>query len=153
MENFLLFSLTSILLILTPGPGNILAMARGLSQGKLAACISAFASGFGVMVHVVAATLELTALLLTSSMAFTAVKIIGAIYLIFLGVQAIRKQSIVTFTKAKKVSSRSIAISGFLTAALSPKIGIFILAYIPQFISPQSTSVCWEMALLEPGLP
>ncbi|WP_340677141.1 LysE family translocator [Paraglaciecola sp.] len=148
MENFLLFTLTSILLIFTPGPGNILAISRGISQGAFAACISALASGAGILIHVLFATLGLTALLLASSLAFTVVKIIGAAYLIWLGLKAILAQSLISFENVEKASAKSIIISGFLTASLSPKIGVFMLAFIPQFIGQTSSSVTTEMALL-----
>lgn len=148
MDTFIVFTITSILLIITPGPGNILAVARGLSQGPIAACISSVSSGVGILLHVIFATFGLTALLLASSFAFTAVKIAGAIYLIWLGVRAIRSQSFISFEKIEVASTKSIVVSGFLTASLSPKIGMFMLAFIPQFISQNSTSVAAEMALL-----
>ena len=148
MNNFLLFTLTSILLIVSPGPGNILAMARGVSQGPAAALVSSISSGFGILLHVLFATLGLTALLLTSAVAFTIVKIAGAIYLIWLGLKAIRTQSFISFEKTEQVSMSSVAVSGFLTAALSPKIGAFMLAFIPQFISDGPASAVREMAVL-----
>jgi len=148
MDNFFLFTITSLLLVITPGPGNILSIARGISQGYRAATLSSIACGFGILLHVVFATLGLTALLLASSIAFTIVKIIGAIYLIYLGIKAIRSQSFISFEKQQQVSRKSIFISGFLTASLSPKIGIFMLAFIPQFISSNTKNVALEMAIL-----
>ena len=148
MTNFLLFTLTSILLILTPGPGNILAIGRGISQGPFAACVSSISSGVGILVHVVFATLGLTALLLASSIAFTVVKVLGAAYLVWLGLKAIFSKSLISFERTEKASTRSIVVSGFLTASLSPKIGVFILAFIPQFIGQNTASVTSEMALL-----
>jgi threonine/homoserine/homoserine lactone efflux protein len=148
MENFILFTLTSLLVVITPGPGNILAIGRGLSQGKKDAVISSIASGCGILLHVFFATLGLTTILLASSIAFTIVKIAGALYLIYLGIMAIRSQSFISFENKEKSSMKNIIFSGFLTASLSPKIGIFILAFIPQFISHNSTNVSFEMALL-----
>ncbi len=148
MDNFVLFTITSILLIITPGPGNILAVSRGISQGPVAACVSSISSGTGILLHVAFATFGLTALLLASSLAFTVVKIIGAIYLIWLGINAIRSQSFISFDKVEPASMKSIVASGFLTASLSPKIGMFMLAFIPQFIGQNSSSVTAEMTIL-----
>ncbi|GHG06772.1 LysE family translocator [Thalassotalea marina] len=148
MDNFLLFTLTSILLVLTPGPGNVLAIARGISQGKRAAIVSSIFSGLGVLMHVLFATLGLSAILITSAYAFTVVKIVGAIYLVYLGIQAIRSQSFVSFEKKQAASMNQVALAGFLTASLSPKIGVFMLAFIPQFISHNTTNVGLEMAVL-----
>lgn len=148
MDNFLLFTLTSIVLVLTPGPGNVLAIARGISQGKRAAIVSSLFSGLGVLLHVIFATMGLSAILISSAYAFTAVKIAGAVYLIYLGIQAIRSQTFVSFDNKQAVSIKQVAISGFLTASLSPKIGVFMLAFIPQFISHNSNNAALEMAIL-----
>lgn len=148
MDNFFIFTLTSILLVMTPGPGNILAVARGISQGAKAAIVSSAASGIGVLTHVVFATLGLTAILITSAYAFTIIKILGAFYLVYLGIKAIRSQSFISFENREKTSMKQVAISGFLTASLSPKIGVFMLAFIPQFISPTADNVALEMAIL-----
>jgi len=148
MDNFALFTLTSLLFILTPGPGNILSVARGLSQGKMAAIVSSLASGLGIQLHVLLAALGFTTLLLASSIAFTTVKIAGALYLIWLGYQAIRSDSLITFNQAEPVTQTKVFVSGFLTAALSPKISMFMLAFIPQFISDNAQNAALEMAIL-----
>jgi len=148
MDNFALFTLTSLLFILTPGPGNILSVARGLSQWKTAAIVSSLASWLGIQLHVLLAALGFTTLLLASSVAFTAVKITGALYLIWLGYQAIRSDSLITFNQTKPVTLTKVFASGFLTACLSPKISMFMLAFIPQFISDDAQNAALEMAIL-----
>jgi len=148
MDNFALFTLASLLFILTPGPGNVLSVARGLSQGNAAAIVSSLASGLGIQLHVLLAALGFTTLLLASSIAFTAVKIIGALYLIWLGYQAIRSDSLITFKQTEPVTLTKVFVSGFLTASLSPKISMFMLAFIPQFISDEVQNAALEMALL-----
>lgn len=147
-HSFALYTVACIALVAAPGPDNILAMARGLSQGRLAACVSAVSSGCGILVHVAAATLGLTALLLASSLAFMAVKLVGAAYLIGLGIKAIRSRSLIAFNRLDPVPLKRVFTTGFLSASLNPKVGIFILAFVPQFIEPGSGSVTLQMALL-----
>ncbi len=148
MDNFALFTLTSLLFILTPGPGNILSIARGLSQGSTAAVVSSVASGLGIQLHVLLASLGLTTLLFASNLAFTVVKAAGAIYLIWLGYKAIRSDSLISFARVDQARLGKVFVSGFLTAGLSPKVGMFMLAFIPQFISEGSSNAALEMALL-----
>ena len=87
IEVWLAYSLACLLLVIAPGPDNLLAIGRGLSQGKMAATVSGFSSGAGISVHILAATFGLTVLIQTSIVAFYIVKAIGAAYLIWLGHQ------------------------------------------------------------------
>ncbi|MCG8432923.1 MAG: LysE family translocator [Gammaproteobacteria bacterium] len=148
IETLWIYTLACLLLVAAPGPDNLLAIARGLSQGKVAACVSAFSSGCGILVHVLAATAGLTALLVASSIAFTAVKLLGAAYLIWLGIKAIKSRSLISFNRTKPVPMKTVFLTGFLSASLNPKVGIFILAFIPQFISLDSGNIAGEMLLL-----
>ncbi len=145
---WLSYTLACILLVLSPGPDNVLAVARGLSQGARAAILSACSSGAGILFHVVAASLGLTVLLQTSAVAFVAVKLIGASYLLYLGFKVLRSRSLISFTATEKLSSRKIFVTGFLSAALNPKPGLFVLAFIPQFIDPAVGSVTAQMLIL-----
>ncbi|WDE13815.1 LysE family translocator [Thalassomonas haliotis] len=145
LEIWLTYSLACLLLVITPGPDNILAIARGLSQGKLAACISATASGAGILFHVLAATFGLTLLIQTSAIAFILVKLLGAGYLIYLGIKVIRSRDLINLTPVEAKSLASIFTTGFLSAALNPKPGLFVLAFIPQFVSAGLGSVTVQM--------
>lgn len=148
LHSFALYTIACIALVAAPGPDNILAMARGLSQGRLAACVSAISSGCGILVHVAAATLGLTALLLASNLAFMAVKLVGAAYLIGLGIKAIRSHALIAFNRLDPIPLSRVFTTGFLSASLNPKVGIFILAFVPQFIEPGGDSTTLQMALL-----
>ena len=139
------YTLACLLLVISPGPDNILAIGRGLSQGKLAACLSGFSSGVGILFHVLTATFGLTLLIQTSEVAFMVVKVIGAAYLIWLGIKVLRSKSLITLKPADKKSYKSIFITGFLSAALNPKPGMFVLAFVPQFVNPELGSVTIQM--------
>jgi threonine/homoserine/homoserine lactone efflux protein len=141
------YTLACLLLVISPGPDNILAIGRGLSQGKLAACISGGASGVGILFHVFTATFGLTLLIQTSELAFVIVKSIGACYLIWLGVKVLRSRGLINLEPTDKKPLKTIFTTGFLSAALNPKPGMFVLAFIPQFVNPDLGSVTTQMII------
>ncbi|MDE2428170.1 MAG: LysE family translocator [Burkholderiales bacterium] len=130
---------------MSPGPDNLLAIGRGLSQGRLAACVSGFSSGAGILFHVTAATFGLTVVMQTSLVAFWIVKLIGAAYLLYLGIRVLRSRSLINFAPTRQQSVKNIFVTGFLSAALNPKPGFFVLAFIPQFVNPARGSVTAQM--------
>ncbi len=145
LEIWLTYSTACLLLVLSPGPDNLLAMGRGLSQGKPAAVVSGLSSGAGILFHVGAATFGLTLLMQTSSLAFWVVKLTGAAYLLWLGVKVLRSRNLISFAPAAQQPLSRIFATGFLSAALNPKPGLFVLAFIPQFVSPERGSVTMQM--------
>lgn len=145
LEVFLAYTLACLLLVISPGPDNLLAIGRGLSQGKLAAVVSGCSSGAGILFHVLAATFGLTLLIQTSELVFYIVKATGAAYLIWLGINVLRSRSLFSLKSAKKQSLQSIFSTGFLSAALNPKPGMFVLAFVPQFVNPTLGSVTVQM--------
>ena len=145
IEIWLTYTLACLLLVISPGPDNILAIGRGLSQGKLAACLSGAASGVGILFHILTATFGLTLLIQTSEIAFMVVKLIGAGYLIWLGIKVLRSRSLINLTPTEKQPLATIFTTGFLSAALNPKPGLFVLAFIPQFVNPELGSVTSQM--------
>jgi len=147
IEIWLTYTAACLLLVISPGPDNILAIGRGLSQGKMAACVSGFSSGTGILFHVLMATFGLTVLIQASPVAFMAVKLIGAAYLIWLGIKVLKTRSLINVTPVNKQPIKSIFITGFLSAALNPKPGFFVLAFIPQFVNPELGSVTTQMLI------
>lgn len=139
------YTVACLLLVISPGPDNILAIGRGLSQGKLAAIASGTASGIGILFHVLTATFGLTLLIQTSELAFIVVKLIGASYLIWLGIKVLRSKSLIDLSPKEPLALRNIFTTGFLSAALNPKPGMFVLAFIPQFVNPELGSVTNQM--------
>ena len=145
LDVWLTYTFACLLLIISPGPDNILAIGRGLSQGKLAACLSGASSGVGILFHVLTATFGLTLLIQTSEIAFMVVKVIGAGYLIWLGIKVLRTRALINLEPSAKQSYKSIITTGLLSAALNPKPGMFVLAFIPQFVNPELGSVTIQM--------
>ena len=145
IEIWLAYSAACLLLVLSPGPDNLLAIGRGLSQGKQAAMVSGISSGAGILFHVAAATFGLTLLMQTSALAFWAVKLTGAAYLLWLGIKVLRSRNLISFVPAAKQPLSTIFATGFLSAALNPKPGLFVLAFIPQFVNPERGSVTIQM--------
>lgn len=144
-EVWFAYTIACLLLVISPGPDNLLAIGRGLSQGKLAAIISGTSSGAGILFHVLAATFGLTLLLQTSTIAFYVVKFIGAAYLIWLGIKVLRSRNLFSLEPTKKQPLKTIFSTGFLSAALNPKPGMFVLAFIPQFVNPNLGPVSSQM--------
>ena len=146
---FALFIGISWALILAPGPDMFYVITRGMAHGRRAGMLSAIGVVCGILVHTTAAAFGLTILLQTSAFAFLVVKFIGAIYLLYLGIQAWRDKS--TFrlqTSASIAKSSALFWQGVLSNVLNPKIAIFFLAFLPQFVDKGSSHVTLQMAFL-----
>lgn len=139
------YLLAVFVVVLSPGPDNLLAISRGLSQGWSAAAASSMGAGLGILVHATAATLGLAVVLQTSPLAFWIVKLVGAGYLLFLGVKAIRSRSLVSFSPAARQPLRRVFVTGLLSNVLNPKPGLFVVAFIPQFVDVARGSVPGQM--------
>ena len=124
-----------LLVVVAPGPDNILAISRGLSQGRAAAVLSSGGAGLGIMLHTVAAALGLTLVIQASPAAFWAVKLAGAAYLLWLGFKALTSRNLISFTPTAKQCLPRVFATGLLSNVLNPKPGLFVLAFIPQFVS------------------
>jgi threonine/homoserine/homoserine lactone efflux protein len=141
IENFLLFVVSGILLNLIPGPDSLLIVGRSATQGFRAGSMAALGVGTGTILHIVAAALGLSAILATSATAFTAVKVLGAAYLIYMAICMIRDSAGNAESKVIKPVKRSlqrIYAEGLISNVFNPKVAIFFLAFMPQFISESS---------------
>ena len=146
---FILFIGVSWALIIAPGPDMIYVITRGVTQGRRAGMLSAVGVICGILVHTTAAAFGLTLILQTSALAFLLVKYLGAIYLIYLGIKAWREKSTFSLeTSNSNVSFRKIFWQGVLSNVLNPKIAIFFLAFLPQFVDRGSSQVTLQMVLL-----
>ncbi|TVU88652.1 LysE family translocator [Vreelandella titanicae] len=140
-NDFWLFLSASALLWITPGPDTMYILARTVSQGRLAGMLSVLGVSTGVLAHSVFAAVGLSAILASSALAFTVVKFVGAAYLIYLGVQALRSSRKLSSSSGMVAQSHlQIFRQGFLTNLLNPKIAIFFLAFLPQFVAPDSNN-------------
>jgi threonine/homoserine/homoserine lactone efflux protein len=139
---------TSLVLTLTPGPDMMYVFARTVAQGRKAGFASLFGIGAGFLVHILAASLGLSTLLRTSAVAFSVIKYAGAAYLVYLGIQAWRATGALPAEKALR-GQRSLSAfrQGFVTNVLNPKIALFFLAFVPQFVDPARGSTTVQFVL------
>ncbi len=146
---FALFIGISWALIIAPGPDMFYVVTRGMAHGRKAGIISAVGVICGILVHTTAATLGITLIFQTSAFAFLIVKYLGAIYLIYLGIKAWQDKSTFSLqTSASGASSGALFWQGVLSNVLNPKIAVFFLAFLPQFVDQGSSQVALQMATL-----
>jgi threonine/homoserine/homoserine lactone efflux protein len=141
LHTYLLFIGAVVVLCAVPGPDLAYLLARTITQGRRAGLVAAIGINVGAYVHVFAAVLGLSAILATSSTVFTVLKWIGACYLVWIGVRALMTRSApmtVSDTHKPAVNVRRIFWEGFLCDALNPKVAIFFLAFLPQFVTKDS---------------
>lgn len=136
------------LIIIAPGPDILLAIARGLGQGRAAAIASSWGCGSSIFVHAVLAAFGLSLLLQTSLIAFTIVKLLGAAYLIYLGFRTIRSKELIRPSAAKPIALGRVFCIGFLSNFLNPKVMLFTLAFLPQFVDAATASASTQMLIL-----
>ena len=150
IHDLTLFIISGLLLNIMPGPDSLLIMTRSATQGWRAGSAAALGIGAGTMIHVFAAALGLSALLSTSAAAFMVVKWVGAAYIIYVGIGMLRARlrgeteaqsdEATAAAAATALPYRKIFFQGFLTNVLNPKVALFFLAFVPQFIAADSTS-------------
>jgi threonine/homoserine/homoserine lactone efflux protein len=133
---------SGILLNLTPGPDTAYILGRSIAQGRAAGIASAFGIAIGSMFHTCAVALGLSAVLASSAVTFSAIKLIGGGYLIFLGIKIfLERQGDLGLPMQFRRSTITAAFrQGILTNVLNPKVALFFLAFLPQFIDPASTA-------------
>lgn len=144
------FVIASVLLAVTPGPGVFYIVARSLTEGRLSGLASVAGVALGNLGNAIGASLGLAALFAMSSLAVTIVKYLGAFYLFYLGVQAIRSTRIVAQCDEAPLpgaSRRRIFFDGFVVALLNPKTAIFFAAFLPQFIEALSAPMAQTITL------
>jgi threonine/homoserine/homoserine lactone efflux protein len=144
-----LFILASAVLLLTPGPAVLYIIARSLDQGRRAGLVSVCAIEVGNFTHVIAATLGLSAILLSSGLAFSIVKYLGAVYLVYLGLRKLfTREAIPATGKNHPQSLRRTFLQGVVVATLNPKTALFFIAFLPQFVDPSQGSIAGQILVL-----
>src|SRR4051812_41277333 len=148
-----LYFAAAFLLAVTPGPGLFYVAARTLAGGRAEGVASSFGTGLGGMVHVLAGSLGVSALVLASAELFTVLKLAGAAYLVWLGLRTVRaaRRDVATGpagAAAPPVGPRRAFREGVLVEALNPKTAGFFLAFIPQFVDPAAGGVALQFLLL-----
>ena len=132
----LAFLLTSLIVVASPGTGVLYTLAAALTKGSRASIAAAYGCTLGILPHLAAAMLGLAAVLHASALAFAALKWCGVIYLLYMAWQTLREQgALAVDTKVEARSNARLVVTGFLINILNPKLSIFFLAFLPQFIS------------------
>jgi RhtB (resistance to homoserine/threonine) family protein len=140
-----LFLMAGVLLNITPGPDMALIIARSTRQGTRAGIVAALGIGAGTFIHIAAAAIGISALIVTSALAFTVLKWVGALYLIYLGIQMLRssfqlKEPVAAPQFLPALALRQVFLQGVLTNVLNPKVAMFFLAFLPQFVDVDAQS-------------
>jgi threonine/homoserine/homoserine lactone efflux protein len=151
LHSYLLFVLAAVALILVPGPDMMYLLGRCLAQGRRAGILSAIGFNLGGYVHLTAAVLGLSAILATSATAFTVVKWIGAAYLVYLGLSALWSKQGPLAIDTEPVGGRrgrTILWQAFLSDVLNPKVALFFLALLPQFVDRSASHPTLQIVLL-----
>ena len=150
IEHFWVFALAALLLNLTPGNDMLYVAARSTSQGIKAGIISSLGIMAGCMVHILAAVIGLSAIIAQSALAFNIIKYVGAAYLVYLGIRSIisRKKTFEVKNKMQQQSYTRIFWQGVLTNVLNPKVALFFLAFLPQFINVESKHTALQILFL-----
>ncbi len=130
-----LFISVTLILVFMPGPNTLYIIARSIQQGRRAGVVSSFGVQVGSLVHIAAAAFGLSALLLSSALAFSVVKYAGAAYLIYLGLKTLlTKERMGQGQEVKRASLRRVFYQGVVVNLLNPKTALFFFAFLPQFI-------------------
>ncbi len=146
--NLGLFVVASVVLLVAPGPAVLYIVARSLDQGRTAGLVSVAGVALGSLVHVIAAALGVSALLISSATAFRVVKYVGAAYLIYLGIRRLVGGDDVAAGEAEQTVLRRVFTQGIMVNVLNPKIALFFFAFLPQFVSPDTGSVALQVLAL-----
>ena len=151
MEMSLLLSFlgAAVLLTLMPGPDNLFVLAQSISQNKQAGIATSLGLCSGLLVHITAAAVGISAILYQSSLVFSIVKYLGAVYLLYMAYQAFRERASTSTIKSQQSRSySSLYRKGIVMNILNPKVSLFFLALLPQFIDPKAGYPALQMVLL-----
>ena len=149
MPDLALFLVASALLTIAPGPDIVYVLTRGIAQGRQAGLAAALGFATGCIFHTLLAALGVAALIRSSPVAFDVVRYAGAAYLIWIGIQAIRYRSAFSMAEGGETKAlRTIFRQSVVGNALNPKVTLFFLSFLPQFVNTGAGNVGWQLALL-----
>lgn len=148
-DRLAVFVVAALALLAVPGPAVLYIVTRSIHQGKRAGLVSVLGIHLGTLVHITAATAGLSALLVSSASAFTAVKLAGAAYLIGLGLWTLLSRApAAEITLGRERRLRRVFAQGVVVNVLNPKTALFFLAFLPQFVDPDRGHASLQIALL-----
>ncbi|RXT14020.1 LysE family translocator [Ammoniphilus sp. CFH 90114] len=140
ITNYEIFLITGIILNLTPGPDTLFILGRSMAQGRSAGVCSALGINAGAVIHTILAAIGLSVILSKSILAFTILKYLGAMYLLYLGARSLlAKNDQLSVKEGGKMRLQKIFLEGMLTNVFNPKVALFFLAFLPQFIEPHNS--------------
>ena len=148
LSTLLAFLGASVALTVAPGPDNIFVMTQGIARGRKPAIVTALGMCSGVSVHTTAAAFGISAVFYSSAIAFTVVKSAGAVYLIYMAFRTLKERSAIRLSAAEELPAGALFRRGFIMNVLNPKVAMFFLAFLPQFVSPAAGRVPLQMLLL-----
>ena len=149
MTSTLLYFLgASVALTLAPGPDNIFVLTQGIARGRKAAMVTALGMCSGISIHTTAAAFGISALFYSSAVAFNAVKFAGVAYLLYLAYKTLKERSSVSLANPDDRSTLALFKRGFIMNVLNPKVAMFFLAFLPQFVSPSARHFPLQMLIL-----
>ncbi|MER7133136.1 LysE family translocator [Streptosporangium saharense] len=148
MPTFLVFVVASSALVLIPGPNHLYIAARSIAQGRSGGIASAFGVETGTLVHIAAAAAGLSYVIARSATLFNVIKWAGVVYLAYLGLRALFRRHEETSFEARPQPLRAIFLEGMVVNLLNPKVILFFLAFLPQFVHPEAGSVPLQIVIL-----
>jgi threonine/homoserine/homoserine lactone efflux protein len=149
MPDLRLFLLTSALLTIAPGPDNLYVLTRGIAQGRIAALAAALGFTSGLIGHTLLAVFGLAAVIRSSELLFSLIKLAGAAYLIYLGFKTLKhRASLLPGAPSDTITLRRVYWQSVVANLLNPKVSLFFLSFLPQFINPGSGHAELQMAFL-----
>ncbi|HEX2108554.1 MAG TPA: LysE family translocator [Rubrobacteraceae bacterium] len=148
--NIALFVAASLAVIFAPGPDNVYVLTRGIAQGREVALVSAWGMCSGLLFHTTLAAVGLSAILARSAVAFSLVKYAGAVYLVYLGVRTLlnKEEFVTSAEEAPAARLKTFYFRGLTMNLLNPKVGVFFLAFLPQFVGSATDGVILRLVAL-----
>lgn len=147
-STLLYFLGASVALTIAPGPDNIFVMTQGIARGRKSAIITALGMCSGISVHTTAAAFGISAVFYSSVIAFNVVKYAGAAYLLYLACKTLKERSAIKLSLADDRPAQALFKRGFIMNVLNPKVAMFFLAFLPQFVTPDTGYFPLQMLLL-----
>jgi len=151
LSQLLGFLLTAVLLTATPGPDNLMVLSVGMARGRRAGIAFGLGCALGCLSHTLLAVLGVSALVAASPTAFALLKAVGGAYLVWLGIQALRHAGAVQLSAGGKAGGESLKrlfAKGLVANAVNPKVVLFFLSFLPQFVVASQGQVEWQLGLL-----
>lgn len=150
LTNLYMFIAASFLLCLAPGPDNIYVLTQGMTKSKKAAIVTTFGLASGLIIHTSAAAFGISVIFQTSEIAFNIVKFVGAAYLLYIAYQAFkyRNEPLDLSVQNSSKELKKLYVKGFIMNILNPKVSIFFLAFLPQFVTTANGNVPMQMITL-----